>query len=1491
MEPSRDYSALIETLGTSGDIELQKIARAARSFFLSPHNAPHRIDLDELAHDVETYFPTPFANTFATWRSVLRAEYLSADRSDADLLAARFTASFNGMWTCWRQIVHFLPFVFLAPLSRLSDDLQKTAGKRLARAFVDYDAFYRLPDDAQESDRKKFEGQQSDLLENLIEICVDVGSASPPPAPFFFGAALLEQRTFRTLFPTRFAIELKFIQSTRNRFHGNVGARAAEMLQTVYGLVEPVFLDMVSIMAPLSRAYGLYYVEQVDETASTASFSGRHSSPARFNLAVGGPGRSSNEAFLPNHVYLIDRRRELARDPIAPPLEPRDYADLTPFIIERGRLEGPGPVALERRIYALDEYRATDRSQFVSFMDLAGRALRRLPFAAAPTDYERRELSDLLGEIERFSNIVEKLDDYIRLRRRTGVDFPAIRQSVWKLVSKRQLESVVNTHTVAYDGESVPATGEVALCSYDPELYVAPRESADVTAFFETNKRGLLLIGGSGLGKTTLLASCFLERLRAGDIAVFLSGRWLSKASLGAILTDVTSIMGQNWTPVDLETFVADENAARQRERVPRPPTQVSIFIDAVNEYTVDAGAPRLLEEIIEFVNTRGRKPFGCELKNVRLVATCRTETWLGYRDSAQNILDADSFHCAPGGEPITVAGFEDERARRLLYENYRQRYGLSSTPYEKLAPAVAELFRSPLMLALIAETYGTTVRGETGQKVPRDLNYYAVFSNLRRRKLTDCRYLVPNRERRETMEIEIGECLATFAKLLYERLTAPAEPRDYVGIEQTTRSPMKDFTAARDDRQVTAFRALREVGLVTSKGVAETDDDRNEGRGRAYTFFHDRYAEYELARVYQASALGKLTNDVNRDQSALGAIAGTIERLMQRATAFPVLSGAIEHWFQMNLNRGSVAALVPLCDRLSLSESGSVRGKTSDVLTAFVLRGSVRANDLYRTMFASCGPSLRVDLATALGESWPGVSVDVVRDFIEACNPARDEIVLETLADVFAEHANGERQDADGTSSVAFVARVCPDFLGLVGLAADPNRLKDHLKFLLRFCLMTIVTCAKRPHILSELRAFLVERFRVLVAFVVGKQVGNVFVDWPAAKLRDFLREQFERSMYGAWDDGISCNGVNDTFFVSDGGSVQRDVLLEYVPYLCAVHNQEFAALSLEDESPFLQSSLEMLNYRKYSILGFAAYVSVTMAIRDDHAALRRIVLKLMTEGTEAGRFVAINLVEAYTIVHPGFAGTALSIVAEDMLPRLPDEGDALPHLIFCAAGAVETNIDANWDGFVPILDTAFDRLAQRGDQAEMVAFAKELRCMTFFGDSRIGTRFVDYLLRARYLDDGSPWRAATLEICAGMLAGHRSDLLNLFAQYGIPDEALREAEVLRDQEVLDQQRTFGARARWNLFFVRSLANDTKLRYLLMKYMFCSIALCNNVEQWATQMGTFMIEAIRAYTAEDDDPGRYERLTIDDVYAVTPMRPVPGGGKKYEPRRRASAK
>lgn len=133
------------------------------------------------------------------------------------------------------------------------------------------------------------------------------------------------------------------------------------------------------------------------------------------------------------------------------------------------------------------------------------------------------------------------------------------------------------------------------------------------------------------------------EQLQRGDFAVFLSGRRLAESSFAAIVNSVAGAVGFQWKLSDLDDFIKKENVARRKAG--RPPTQATIFIDAVNEYTSGGGAQQLLRELIDCVASSGKNLFEHGLENIRVIATCRTETWRGYR--VRNAFDRDAFFAA----------------------------------------------------------------------------------------------------------------------------------------------------------------------------------------------------------------------------------------------------------------------------------------------------------------------------------------------------------------------------------------------------------------------------------------------------------------------------------------------------------------------------------------------------------------------------------------------------------------------------------------------------------------------------------------------------------------------------------------------------------------------------------------------------------------------------------------------------------------------------
>ena len=133
-----DYERVRERLSQAGDAELLKIVRICDAVFRSDRLCPRDETLASegaLIDTVRASFPTPFARKFVGWLDA-DEEYATAlarwvdpalaeDRRDRarSAVSRHFRDAFLEMWTCWLQIVRFLPFILLSALKRLSDDV------------------------------------------------------------------------------------------------------------------------------------------------------------------------------------------------------------------------------------------------------------------------------------------------------------------------------------------------------------------------------------------------------------------------------------------------------------------------------------------------------------------------------------------------------------------------------------------------------------------------------------------------------------------------------------------------------------------------------------------------------------------------------------------------------------------------------------------------------------------------------------------------------------------------------------------------------------------------------------------------------------------------------------------------------------------------------------------------------------------------------------------------------------------------------------------------------------------------------------------------------------------------------------------------------------------------------------------------------------------------------------------------------------------------
>src|SRR5262249_10239666 len=140
----------------------------------------------------------------------------------------------------------------------------------------------------------------------------------------------------------------QLIQQLRNRvIHDQVEDYGPDITRALNGLVRWCFLDIIAVLAPISRTFGLTYVLRLFVEPAPASvaaadaldFSGIDG-PREVRYRVSSVPQLDDFSFVDLRLYLISRAPRAGGDQSIEALEPRQYLDMTPFLIAE-RLRDP----------------------------------------------------------------------------------------------------------------------------------------------------------------------------------------------------------------------------------------------------------------------------------------------------------------------------------------------------------------------------------------------------------------------------------------------------------------------------------------------------------------------------------------------------------------------------------------------------------------------------------------------------------------------------------------------------------------------------------------------------------------------------------------------------------------------------------------------------------------------------------------------------------------------------------------------------------------------------------------------------------------------------------------------------------------------------------------------------------------------------------------------------------------------------------------------
>ena len=1470
-----NYDQIRERLSAAGDAELLRCVRILDAVFRSPRLKPLAETVDgkqRLIEGVTADFPTPFSRKFIGWLDA-EAEYeqafarWQADAGTGQLgdraisaVSRHFRDSFLEMWTCWLQIVRFLPFILISALKRLDDEtLKQHAAKELALALYHYRTFYEKYD----SERKR-EADQLHLLTSLNRLFRRLWTAGVLQEHFVF-LPLIEDRKagFAELFPDRFDAQMQLILQLRNRvIHDHLEAYGPEITSDLHDLVRWCFLDVIAVLAPISRAFSLTYVikllvgpsaTEVAE-AEALDFSGAQG-PRTVRYRISTVPQLDDFSFVDLRLYLIARSQQGAAAGAAP-LEPRHYLDLTPFLIAerlRTQVQAQREVADaegRRLLFALQQY--LEPLSQLTFSELGGTNKRNV--TGGQGDVESRLL---LEKISGFKLRISRLSAQIQLGDGSNVSVRTGRQQLWT-VSAGYLSSLLDIQAYDSDGEKSPSAAASGLkLAFDQDLFVDPPEGAIADSFFGSPQRCLLLIGGSGFGKSNLLVSRYLKMVRQGRLAVFLTARQFEEPAFREVLRDkvVRQISGK-WQEVgDLDAFL-DENGE-----------MLAIFIDAINEYTGPRGPLSLLADLINAVKSEGA------LRRCKIVATCRSETWARYLQQIGNDRPLDpSIFLTRGGDVVRVAGFADPALRERLYAAYQRRYRLKPPAYGSLSEPIRELIAHPLMMALIAEGYANTDAGERAQQleVPRELDYFTLFRRLTDRKLADAQVLIPPTERleRDALPRAIEELCLKLAGLIYERLIAggtasDGSNRDSLPLELVDKRP--DLQPYVRGGYIAALEAALQVGLLDQIRVSMRNASGRMVGSSALAFFHDQYTQFWLAHVYQGQVLGWLDQNALADPARISLLTDKVSEIIGESVNAPVLLGALDHWLQMNLenfHRSRLEPAIPLLNGWAESEHPAVRHYAVSTVANLILRRYAKPEEVFPAIFRTGDKALRYEVSGAFVDYWPALPPAAAAAFIDSCDPDIDPKPIERLGDIFTLHV---MLDPEGVGAY-LEAAVKP--LSLTGLF-DRTRLARQFKFALQFSIFAVMTSFDDPRVVETVRKFFRSKYQVAIDLLIGAGSRGILAPAKAA-LREFLYSRFDKFGAEQWDKfigGMPLSGNND-FYVERDGVVQQKVMEEFLPYVCDLHNGELERLSLEPDAPFRKLVLRMLDYKPTSIIGYNATLCLPTVLRGrDWSVTESLVKELIERRTMSasffGNLILCNL--SYTDI--GFARPSLELVRDWIAPLVLRERLFIDWSTMCCIATLDAA--GLWDVFEGILRLAFDELERRGDPVAIKEFGSAFFKISYCRDLELGRRTIEMLCRERERFLGPVWRETTLQLFAAMLTRHPATLQASLVAAGIEDSILREARAYQTPEVIELSRMFPFQVDVNRYAAWLYASQPRMRESFIKHFIGWMVFGTSIPDFAAGVRQTLVSSITYHFAENPETLPLTRLSVPEIAAA----------------------
>jgi GTPase SAR1 family protein len=358
---------------------------------------------------------------------------------------------------------------------------------------------------------------------------------------------------------------------------------------------------------------------------------------------------------------------------------------------------------------------------------------------------------------------------------------------------------------------------------YLPNLYCNRHSiEKEVGNFLESDKTGLIIIGDSGVGKSTLLCHLAENLLNKDEnLVLFYScGHSLTLDIETEIVKDL-SIPSDVGLPLGFSEI--NEKADEQNK-------YIVIILDAINEFQ-DAQF-RVGEMLTRIDGLIGR----CNYSRIKFIVSCRTSTWnqLDLLGKTSRLFWHKYYTLDGENKPLILQRFCDDELR-VAYKKYQVEYNIG-TEFTNLSERTKEKFRDPFLLKITFDAY------KNRDIIPNDILTMEVFKDYYEKKIEqkrDRRFLydlikLMRKRKVASLPLEIiendeklGKDATNDPDCAYQRLKDSGILQEY----GQTIAPWIKFTYDRSFEYLLAQHFIIEEGISGSLSQKELEDLVKESR------------------------------------------------------------------------------------------------------------------------------------------------------------------------------------------------------------------------------------------------------------------------------------------------------------------------------------------------------------------------------------------------------------------------------------------------------------------------------------------------------------------------------------------------------------------------------------------------------------------------------------------------------------------------------------